>query len=1037
MKIKKVEIQGFRAYKAKKDGTFDFIVNDNEISNFITIYAPNGFGKSSFYDAVEWGITGNISRYITDSNRRNNEQAAKTTKQEGVPQIILRNKDIDSDISTFVSIETTVANFYKPWVKPRIDSMDLKFNESDTDKKYLFFRNIILSQDNINRFIKEVKPENRYKSFIEDFCGDVEFLRRKLTVLINENKQKIDAISYRKDIILSELDAPINDRVFDDYNNYVEQINGLGEKIPLVSKDFSLNLEHEIISITNRRKIEVEKNINLLESTKTIFIESKSKISDFLIKFNDISQLNKNLSIYNSSLVKLNRYQELYSNYSKYAKDLEGVADEISKIDEIFNNINNYDEIFENINSRKNEINIKISEKENLEKIICDLNENIKLYEVDILNLNKNIHNLEERLYNAESQFLKSKDLNLKISSLEADIVLGNKVLDSFNYDKSVLDNRINQLINFEIRLDFLVLNNIGIICSDSDFINNFYENISKLRNIEHTENAIKDTQSSLAKQMDIAGKLTALGVEYINLNETSKCPLCQHNHQSSDNLKVLIENNGLLSDLAHSNAVKLAEILMEKKNIEEVLNSQLKYFETSKSNKLEELNNNLFQLNEKINKKNVDINNIHTLLFKAKEEYEDAVRAIDYMDLSSFVNSIKPKIDQLKNNVLQKHNEVVLGRNNIFNLQSNLKKINEEIENTKNLISSLSISSSFIKVGQYLSEKDVNSTTFKSSYKDKVADFYQSKVNLEKQLINISEECTSLREKLMQDEMWMSLEELSNKKDELENLLYSNNLYVNSFCNAIKFKSDNYSYSEIEKHIDFNINQLDSQINSYYNLISKFEVVLELVSAIKPYSNALKLKEELALIDYELNKYINVDKKLSSELEKIISYLSDYIKSFFYTDLINSIYKKIDPHPHFKEVVFEPDFSIFDKPCLNILLKNDKDETISPIIYFSSAQLNILSLSVFLSRAIHAKDNSGNPLNLILIDDPIQAMDSINILSTIDLLRSISLRFDKQIIISTHDENFYRLLQKKVPSYFFNSKFFKLSTYGVVEEQI
>jgi exonuclease SbcC len=1037
MKIKKVEIQGFRAYKAKKDGTFDFIVNDNVISNFITIYAPNGFGKSSFYDAVEWGVTGNISRYITDSNRRNNEQAAKTTKQEGVPQIILRNKDIDSDITTFVSIETTVANFYKPWIKPRIDSMDLKFNESDTDKNYLFFRNIVLSQDNIDRFIKEVKPENRYKSFIEDFCGDVEFLRRKLTILINENKQKIDDINIKRNIILSELDIPINDTVFDDYNNYVKEINNLGENIPLVSDSFSSNLEHEIISISNRRKIEFEKNVNFLESTKTVFIESKSKIGDFLIKVGDVSRLNNNLSIYNASLVMLNRYQELCSKYSKYSKDLESVVDEIYKIDEIFKNIDNYDEVYENINSRKNEINIKITEKEKLENLIYDLNKNIEIQEVDILNLHKNIHHLEERLYNAESQFLKSKDLNLHILSLEADAVLGNKALDSFNYDKSILDNRINQLINFDIRLDFLVLNNIGIICSETDVINDFYENISKLRNIEHTENAIKDTQSSLSKQMDIAEKMTALGVEYINLNDTSKCPLCQYNHQSSDNLKFLIENNGLLSELTHSNAVRLAEILNEKKNIEEVLNSHLKYFETSKGEKLEELNSILFQLNEKINKKNIDINNIHILLSKAKEEYEDTISATDYMDLSSFVNNMKPKIDQLKNNLLQKQNEVMLSRNNIFKLKLDLKKNNEEIENTTNSISSLSISSPYLKISQYLTEKEINSTTFKSSYKDKVSNFNQTKDNLEKQLTNIFEECSSLREKLIEDKKWMTLEELNNEKEEIENLLYSNNLYINSFCNAIKFNSDHYDYSEIEKYIDFNIDQLDSKINTHCNLISKFEVVLELVSAIKPYSNALKLKEELAVIDYELIKYMSVDKKLSEELGKIISYLSEYIKSFFYTDLINSIYKKIDPHPHFKEVVFEPDFSIVDRPCLNILIKNDRDETISPIIYFSSAQLNILSLSVFLSRAIHAKDNLGNPLNLILIDDPIQAMDSINILSTIDLLRSISLRFDKQIIISTHDENFYRLLQKKVPSYFFNSKFFKLSTYGVVEEQI
>lgn len=72
-------------------------------------------------------------------------------------------------------------------------------------------------------------------------------------------------------------------------------------------------------------------------------------------------------------------------------------------------------------------------------------------------------------------------------------------------------------------------------------------------------------------------------------------------------------------------------------------------------------------------------------------------------------------------------------------------------------------------------------------------------------------------------------------------------------------------------------------------------------------------------------------------------------------------------------------------------------------------------------------------PLDVIMIDDPIQSMDSINVLSMIDLLRSISIRFNKQIIISTHDENFFELLQRKIPANALGSKFLKLEKFGVV----
>lgn len=90
------------------------------------------------------------------------------------------------------------------------------------------------------------------------------------------------------------------------------------------------------------------------------------------------------------------------------------------------------------------------------------------------------------------------------------------------------------------------------------------------------------------------------------------------------------------------------------------------------------------------------------------------------------------------------------------------------------------------------------------------------------------------------------------------------------------------------------------------------------------------------------------------------------------------------------------------------------------------------MSLSIFLARALHV-EHKGKPVSTILIDDPIQSMDSINVLATIDLLRNISIKFDKQIILSTHDENFHELLKLKIPESEFGSKFIRFSSYGKV----
>jgi len=173
-----------------------------------------------------------------------------------------------------------------------------------------------------------------------------------------------------------------------------------------------------------------------------------------------------------------------------------------------------------------------------------------------------------------------------------------------------------------------------------------------------------------------------------------------------------------------------------------------------------------------------------------------------------------------------------------------------------------------------------------------------------------------------------------------------------------------------------------------------------------------------------------NVTPLLVSEVRKTKKFLEREIKEFFYVELINEIYRKIDPHPDFKSVEFKADFDL-ENPSLDVFVKNSENEIILiPNLYFSTAQINILSLSIFLASALNSKE-----YDCIFIDDPIQSMDSINILSTIDLLRSIVVNQDKQIILSTHDHNFHNLLKRKLPSNMFKSKFMELESFGKVKD--
>lgn len=135
----------------------------------------------------------------------------------------------------------------------------------------------------------------------------------------------------------------------------------------------------------------------------------------------------------------------------------------------------------------------------------------------------------------------------------------------------------------------------------------------------------------------------------------------------------------------------------------------------------------------------------------------------------------------------------------------------------------------------------------------------------------------------------------------------------------------------------------------------------------------------------------------------------------------MNKIYKLIEPHPEFTQV----DFKLMDDYLgLDIICKNESDIKESPILYFSSAQVNILSLSIFLAITIE----NTSALSTIIMDDPVQHLDSLNELSFIDLLRIISSSLKKQVIISTHSQQFFDLCKRKLNSDFHLSKFIDLS---------
>lgn len=162
------------------------------------------------------------------------------------------------------------------------------------------------------------------------------------------------------------------------------------------------------------------------------------------------------------------------------------------------------------------------------------------------------------------------------------------------------------------------------------------------------------------------------------------------------------------------------------------------------------------------------------------------------------------------------------------------------------------------------------------------------------------------------------------------------------------------------------------------------------------------------------LQSTINVAAELISGLEQAsIKVISKKVKEV--RPLLRKIYSKVDPHPTFRKIRLGSQY-FYQKGRVNSLVEAPEDPEIEtavdPFDFMSSSQVNVVALSIFLALNLGLKTI---PLNTVILDDPLQSLDDINLLGFVDLLRRIRDNGSRQILISTHDSRLAALLKRKL----------------------
>lgn len=956
-RIYKIEIDHFRGYRNKKE--FD-LTNETDI---VMLSGPNGFGKTSFFDAIEWGFTGKLSRYKESNEEKDTTRFINFQPEEENAKVII---EFGNKKDRFILIREVVSNGITDYGtgKSRLTVKDKSGNEfvQGSAKKFIndllvaeewrekinfedvFAQYHLLTQDKLKGFVQGIKATERYKQ-ISQLFGTERFLQyfnkfKKLEDYIDEKHEKLTNNQKEIDSKIQMINGQISATTEINMGSY----SSLEDYIQSIIDEYNNNLT--IIGLNN---LSITFNNNMIDVCK-ILRTNINKVKD------SINKRLYNLYKYYSELQEVEINKENYFNNIENSKKIKKLIPNLTIIkDYIFLEQNL--EVYNNFEINKKELMNLISNYRDAKKVTDSYLEGLrKLYQFIAL------------VQNDIKQVMENENLSLAFKVEEVIKKLPNDIINFDMFDKK---------IRFEI-----------IDGKNYIALSNFKTKIDTKNVLEGTVNDVYFGIVQIVKK-ELVRAISSIGeIEKKKDNLKGRISLIK---DEIDKMSILEKDTkGILNDT----------LLFIKKQVfinDDKLECPVCSSEFAPSELIKKIEDKIIQDNPIIKEK-----------VKMQKSYETEF------------NSLKCELERIYNENIKK----VL---NLFDLK---------LENFKIYISSL---------GLDLKSINNNQNQNIESYNDKL-----TKLEDDNKKVLIKLEQLNIKGNL----------------DEIKNYIDSKKIYCLDIIQKLGYDVDNVDIQEIESEN----NRVETNIKLYENKLNEFKIDLRFLdeslnsqkidtnTIIYNFESSLKNINLVEVKVLECDNYLTANKRIT-ELDKLMTKLNEIkieisdieklllkieeLKNATKTaienanqkivnqneELINIIFGKIYAHPNFRNLKICIDFNKKDNNVLYLQCKNKEDKAVNPAFTFSSAQINAVAISIFLALALQQKCTK---LENIFFDDPIQDMDDMNVLSFIDIIRSLisSNKFNKHFVLSTHDEQFYRLMVKKLR--FIDTRIFRFCDYNL-----
>ncbi|KXH86965.1 AAA family ATPase [Sporosarcina sp. HYO08] len=929
LRLNKISIDHFRGYR--QQALFNIKSND-----LLILAGPNGMGKTSFFDAIEWGFTGRLFRFEEPNEEKGKSHFINFQPYEAPAEVKIefgndvKNYTLTRKATNFVGRDTDYGSG-KSSLSVYVEDVGLLegqqaddfLNEilikdewkNKVDFKDVFSQYHVLTQDKLKTFVNGLKGPERYNQ-ISSLIGTHRFLK-------------------------------------------------YGSEFGVIKKDLDSNLS-KVRNESELLKVEIRSIENHISAEKGINIGNSNNLLEYINELYAKNNLNMNLKVAQDDDVR------------EYTNTL-----------------------LENILTSKRKIQNEINLVENKQKEMYELNEGQGEY---LLNL-RVIEHLE-----------KSIPLIKKIKRIT---FLSNELKSFITF--SDLRKKLNDDIRLTTENEGSAAQEREYVGSEYNLLGNYYDILlNKQKGIRNIDNI---------GEMNITNLTESFYVTFTNVDKVLEGYITNTSNESR-NVSIARE----LSDitLVLNQVVQATNRLIKKKNDLTTTLNEINGELDSLSN-MEEEKKSLLQsarsfLLEKLN----ESNNVEKCPVCATEHGTGQLLSKIDAQLTSENELITKKLNDIDNIKSQIHN-IDLSLGELFeNGKISFGKTLEVVKGTMILLETkmekLEIQRKGYSSEKLVLEKKLNEITLKSKELNDIvksdlnlneADFDKIDITIQKQLNRLNGQLDNYKDNIDLDNMDMEVAEsklskLREKATNFERLLLN-----------YRIKGDN-----ISKTIEGYIKEIKLEKDVKQTELSKYKYVEEELLRINTHiendNNQRKVRslykdlkekdEEISNLNFIISQLDGLNNSVSGVVGEMNQKLLDGNEQF-----INNIFNRIYPHPFYRKIKFGLENNRNNNKVLTLKVLRDADgKEINPAYTFSSAQINVVAISIFLAMALRQQCTN---LSTILMDDPIQSMDDLNVFSFIDIIRGFASEgvfneLKKQFVLSTHDEKIYRLMKKKFRFY-------------------